>query len=82
MRRTRRGAQPTHTNKLGKADATLPSRARQRQRSSMYSQAKHGQLLIKAGQVGYLVHASQPTAVSLPLLSELRYPRVAANLKR
>ena len=47
---------------------------------SMYSHAKHRQLLIKAGQVGYLP-ASQLPCPSL-LLSELRYPRVAANLKR
>ena len=76
-----RDAQPTHTNELGRADAT-PSKQSEAKAAlfSMYSHAKHRQLLIKAGQVGYLP-ASQLPCPSL-LLSELRYPRVAANLKR
>ena len=72
----------SHKQAAGRADATLPSKQSEAKAAlSMYSQAKHGPLLIKAGQVGYM-RASQLTAVSLPLLSELSYPRVAANLKR
>ena len=54
-------AQPTHTNELGRADAT-PSKQSEAKAAlfSMYSHAKHRQLLIKAGQVGYLPASQLP----------------------
>ena len=80
-RRHNQGREGGSHKELGKADSH-PSKQSEAKAAlfSMYSHAKHRQLLIKAGQVGYLP-ASQLPCPSL-LLSELSYPRVAANLKR
>ena len=79
---TTRAGRAGHTKAWRRSDATFPS-ARGKGSALLYVQScKTRTGSIKAGQVGYLSRVSQPTAVSLPLLSELRYPRVAANLKR
>ena len=82
-RRHNQGREGGSHKELGKA-ASHPSKQSEAKAAlfSMYSHAKHRQLLIKAGQVGYLPASQLPMPCPSLLLSELSYPRVAANLKR